>query len=205
MPFKRLQFHKGFSLPEFVGRYRTQEQCAQGLVAARSPRGSSVRPAIHAVAHVVPPRGPNVRAAVRRLPVPGSRDQRHRVRATRLPLARWLPAMRLLTQAKNSFSALEPTRQVGVSFRTAFLVKHTPLPAPAASEQQFIGRVEIDDAYLGGQRCSGKAGRGSKNKAPFVVALQTAEEGRWHHARLSAWLFAQEAVCGLSPPAWACH
>jgi hypothetical protein len=36
----------------------------------------------------------------------------------------------------------------------------------------LMGRVEIDDAYLGGKR-AGKPGRGSENKVPFVVAVQT--------------------------------
>lgn len=31
--------------------------------------------------------------------------------------------------------------------------------------------------YLGGERNGGKAGRGSENKVPFVIALQTSDEG----------------------------
>jgi hypothetical protein len=31
--------------------------------------------------------------------------------------------------------------------------------------------VQVDDAYLGGERTGGKAGRGSENKIPFVAAL----------------------------------
>jgi hypothetical protein len=37
--------------------------------------------------------------------------------------------------------------------------------------------VRIDDAYLGGERTSGKAGRGSENKVPFVAAVEM-REGR---------------------------
>ena len=33
--------------------------------------------------------------------------------------------------------------------------------------------MEIDDAYLGGERSGGKTGRGSENKIPFVAAVQT--------------------------------
>ncbi|QCZ74351.1 IS1595 family transposase [Xanthomonas citri pv. punicae] len=32
---------------------------------------------------------------------------------------------------------------------------------------------QIDDAYLGGERNGGKAGRGSENKQPFLIAVQT--------------------------------
>ncbi|WP_031599610.1 transposase, partial [Ferrovum myxofaciens] len=34
------------------------------------------------------------------------------------------------------------------------------------------GDVRIDDAYLGGELTGGRAGRGSDNKVPFVVALE---------------------------------
>ena len=39
------------------------------------------------------------------------------------------------------------------------------------------GRIEADDAYLGGENPDGKAGRGSENKVPFVAAVQTNKEG----------------------------
>ena len=34
-------------------------------------------------------------------------------------------------------------------------------------------RVEVDDAYLGGELRGGKSGRRSENKVPFVAAVQT--------------------------------
>ena len=39
------------------------------------------------------------------------------------------------------------------------------------------GRVEMDDAYLGGERSDGKRGRGAPGKRPFVAAIQTTYEG----------------------------
>jgi hypothetical protein len=44
-------------------------------------------------------------------------------------------------------------------------------------------RVEIDDAYLGGER-AGKRGRGSPNKTAFVAAVQTGKDGRPRYMRL---------------------
>jgi hypothetical protein len=46
-------------------------------------------------------------------------------------------------------------------------------------------RVEIDDAYLGGERSGGKPGRGSENKVPFVAAFQTTKEGHPMYAVFS--------------------
>ena len=44
---------------------------------------------------------------------------------TKLPLSVWLPALSLITQSKNAVSALELKRQLGVTYKTAWLVKHT--------------------------------------------------------------------------------
>ena len=95
--------------------------------------------------------------------------------ASKLPLTRWFLAMQLLTQSKNNVSALELMRQLGVCYRTAWLIKHKIMEAMRLREEprELDGRVEIDDAYLGGERSGGKTGRGSENKVPFVAAVQT--------------------------------
>ena len=83
--------------------------------------------------------------------------------------------MHLLTQAKTNLSMLEFSRHVGVSYPTAWLMKHKVMELMRQREEarQLTGRVEIDDAYLGGERSGGKAGRGSENKIPFVADVQT--------------------------------
>ena len=40
------------------------------------------------------------------------------------------------------------------------------------STTQLADRVEIDDAYLGGESSGGKAGRGSESKVPFIAAVE---------------------------------
>ena len=63
--------------------------------------------------------------------------------ATKLPLRTWFLAMHLLTQAKNDVSALELRRQLGVSYRSAWLIKHKIMQVMAMRE---------DDRVLGGKR-----------------------------------------------------
>jgi len=41
----------------------------------------------------------------------------------------------------------------------------------------LAGRIEIDDAYLGGERTGGTVGRGAENKIPFVAAVETNDQG----------------------------
>lgn len=43
----------------------------------------------------------------------------------------------------------------------------------------------MDDAYLGGERPGGKAGRGSENKVPIVAAISLNEAGHPIHAMIS--------------------
>jgi hypothetical protein len=63
-----------------------------------------------------------------------------------------------------------------------------------AEARQLTGRVEIDDAYLGGEVQGGKAGRGSPNKVPFVAAVQTTESGQPVLMCLSRRPFTKESV-----------
>ncbi len=44
--------------------------------------------------------------------------------------------------------------------------------------KRLTGRVEIDDAYLGGERSGGKRGRGTPGKTPFVAAVETTSDGK---------------------------
>ncbi|MGH8113004.1 MAG: IS1595 family transposase [Rhodanobacteraceae bacterium] len=99
--------------------------------------------------------------------------------STKLPLTTWLLALYLLTQTKNGMAALELSRHLGGRYRTAWRVKHKLMQAMASrdAQQRLGGIVQIDDAYLGGEYPGGKAGRGSPNKRPIVVAVATNLEG----------------------------
>jgi hypothetical protein len=50
------------------------------------------------------------------------------------------------------------------------------------ASRRLGGLVQIDDAYLGGERKGGKAGRGSENKRPFVIGVLTTEACHPQHA-----------------------
>ena len=45
--------------------------------------------------------------------------------------------------------------------------------AREAAKPKLAGRVEVDDAYLGGERSGGKRGRGAAGKTPIVAAVET--------------------------------
>ena len=60
--------------------------------------------------------------------------------------------------------------------------------------RRLTGRVEIDDAYLGGERSGGTAGRGSENKVPFLAAVQTTPDGQPVVACFAKQPFTKEGV-----------
>ena len=179
MTMNRVQFQPGLSMPQFYEQYGTEEKCQAALQVARWPNG-----------FVCPSCGGAARTRFVRAGLPywqcGSCDRQCSLirgtmfEASKLALSRWFLAMQLLTQSKNNVSALELMRQLGVSYRSAWLVKHKIMEAMRLREQprELDGRVEMDDAYLGGERSGGKSGRGSENKVPIVVAVQTTEAGQ---------------------------
>ena len=52
------------------------------------------------------------------------------------------------------------------------------------ADTPLSGRVEMDDAYLGGRARGGKRGRGAPGKTPFVAAVSTSPEGRPRKVKL---------------------
>lgn len=66
---------------------------------------------------------------------------------TKLPLSVWFLALYLMTQHKNAISALALKRQLGVMYKTAWLIKHKLMQTMLLREEprRLDGRVEIDD------------------------------------------------------------
>jgi transposase-like protein len=107
---------------------------------------------------------------------------------SKLPLTTWFAAIYHLTQSKNGISSIELGRRLGVKQGTAWLMKPKLMRAMAAREAakpKLSGRVEIDDAYLGGERSGGKRGRGAAGKTPIVAAVETTAERKPRRLRLS--------------------
>lgn len=179
MAINRVQFQRGLSMAEFTDRYGDEGQCEQSLMASRWPTGF-VCPRCKAGGHTT-----FRRDGLLYLQCTACRHQCSLLvgtifENTKLALTRWFLAMHMLTQSKNNVSALELKRHLGVCYKTAWLLKHKLMEVMRLREdsRQLTGRVEIDDAYLGGALPGGKAGRGSENKVPFIAAVQTTEVGQ---------------------------
>ena len=172
-----VQFQKGLSEPAFEQQYGTEEQCRAIVIASRWPRGFEC-PACGATHYcVVTTRDLYQCAKCRRQtsPIAGTIFA-----STHLPLRLWFRAIYHLTQTKQGISSIELGRRLGVTQTTAWKIKHKlkQVMLERDATKRLSGRIEIDDAYLGGERSGGKRGRGAPGKTPFVAAVETTAEGR---------------------------
>jgi transposase-like protein len=177
VPRNKVQFQKGLSDAQFEELYGTEERCRAALFAWRWPEG------------FVCPRCGGVRYCVIRQ---RSLYQCNACRAqislisgtifasTKLELKIWFRAMYLMTQTKQGISRLELSRRLGVSYDTAWKIHHklAQVMMERDADKPLEGRVEMDDAYLGGEHSGGKRGRGSPGKLPIVAAVETTEDGK---------------------------
>ena len=186
MAMNRIQFQSGLSMLKFLKDFGTEAQCEQALEVARWSDGFHC-PRCNGTAYYV------IRDGIRK--VFQCRACRHQTsliagtvfQGTKLPLTVWFLAIYLVSQAKTGLSSLALKRQLGVSYPTAWLIHHKLMQAMANREERYVldGRIQVDDAYLGGERAGGKAGRGSENKVPIVAAVSLTEDDHPLRVRLT--------------------
>ena len=189
-----VRFQQGLSMAAFLKEYGREEQCERALEEIRWPGGYRC------------PKCQGRRCS--RYEREGRRywqcsHCRHQTtvisgtifEATQRPLTVGFLAMPLLTPSKNHVSALELKRHLGVSYPTAWAIKHKLMQVMGDRDKGLVlkGRVEIDDASLGGER-PGTPGRGSENKVPFVAAVQTPADGKPQKVCLKAMRFTKTGI-----------
>ena len=176
MSKNHVQFQAGMSLMSFLDQYGSEASCREALAKARWPKG-----------FVCPQCGHTGHCQLARRGIYQCNRCKHQVSltsgtvfaGTHVPLRVWFLAMYLITQHKTGISALSLRRELGVSYNTAWLMKHKLMQAMVErdAEQTLGDNVQMDDAYWGGARHGGKRGRGSPGKAPFVAAVACNEAG----------------------------
>jgi transposase-like protein len=176
MSKNQVQFQKGFSLLDLFKNYGTEDQCAKALFKWRWPDGFRCQQC-----------GSGAHSALKTRKLYQCSDCHHQTslisgtifEQTKLPLSRWFLAIHLITQAKTGLSALALKRQIGVSYNTAWSMKHKIMQVMKEQDDSkpLSGTIQLDDVYWGGERRGGKRGRGSANKVPFVAAISLNEEG----------------------------
>jgi hypothetical protein len=177
MPRNKVQFQKGLSDAEFEALYGTEERCRAALFAWRWPEG-----------FVCPRCGGGRYCVIKQRSLyqcNACRAQTSLISgtifaSTKRELTIWFRAMHLIPQTKQGISRLELSRRLGVSYDTAWKIHHklAQVMMERDAGKPLEGRVEMDDAYLGGERSGGKRGRGSPGKLPIVAAVETTGDGK---------------------------
>jgi transposase-like protein len=179
MNTRKLQFQKGLGITDFLDQYGTEEKCEAILAKAKWPHGF-ICPSCGHTGHCIVHHGNCKIYQCNNCHTQTTLKSNTIFQDTKLPLFKWYYAMYLITQSKNNVSALELQRTLGICYRSAWRMKHKITQVMYEREQRRVlnERIELDDAYLGGEQSGGKAGRGSENKVPFLAAVQTDMNGR---------------------------
>lgn len=183
MARNRIQFQKGLSEAGFASLYGSEESCREALARWRWPNG-----------FICPKCGGREHCVLGHRNLYQCNPCRRQTsltagtifNSTKVPLTTWFRAMYLITQTKQGISSIELGRRLGVTQTTAWKIKTklAEVMRIAGEAERLDGRIEMDDAYLGGQRSGGKTGRGSPGKKPIVIAVQTSDDGRPRRIKL---------------------
>lgn len=162
MARNKIQFQRGLSETGFAELYGSEEQCRGALKQWRWPNGFICPECGATKSSFLAPRRLYQCAECGRQTSVTAGTIFHR---TKLPLTTWFRAMYLMTQSKNGVSAMELMRRLDVNYDTAWKLKHKLAQVMLEREatRRLDERVEVDDAYLGGER-PGKPGRGAEGK-----------------------------------------
>src|SRR5450756_1626098 len=157
------------TLIEFMQLYPTEEECRQALFEHRWPHGFCCCRCGHERAWYLRGRGLYECASCH---YQGSLTAGTILSCTRTDLRKWLLAIWLLASTKKAPSAAELARQLGVTVKTAWLMRRKIAHTMARREGEFLlrGIAELDEGFIGGKR-SRPASRGRRQPGRTLVAM----------------------------------
>jgi len=95
-----------------------------------------------------------------------------------LGLHKWLPAMWLITNAKNGISSWEIHRALGVSQKTAWFMLHRiRLTHQGKDGGKMGGHIEVDETFIGGKARNMHASKRTNNPFEKAVVMGVLKRG----------------------------
>jgi transposase-like protein len=165
------------SLREFQLTFADEEACARYLAACRWPDGFRCPRCGHNRAY------PLTAARLWQCAAPSCRYQTSVTSGTVLhrsktPLATWFWAAYLITTDKRGVSALLLQHQLGVSYKTAWLLLHKLRRAMVAPDREKLRRVvEMDETWVGGLQAGLRGSRQLKGRKAALVIVAVERRG----------------------------
>src|SRR6266849_8913460 len=89
-----------------------------------------------------------------------------------MSLKTWFHAIYLMASTRCGISAKQLERETGVTYKTAWRMAKQIRSMLNESPGTLMGRVEIDDTYVGGKRSGGKTGRGAPGKTVVLGMVE---------------------------------
>ena len=158
------------TMPEFLARFGSSAACREYLLERRWPEGFVCTGCSHRRCYWLTKKTNVCECA-------GCGSQTSILTGTvfeqtKTALSTWFLAIYLFAGSKGGISALELQRQLGFkSDQTAWTWLHKLRAAMSVRGKPLDGRVEVDEAYVGGVK-AGKRGRGAAGKSLVAGAVE---------------------------------
>lgn len=184
---------------EFQQRFSSKQACENYLFSMKWPNGF-VCPKCGGTAFYT--------TKTRNLPLYACRQCGHQTTSTvgtvmektRTDLRKWFWAIYMIAEDKRGLSAVMLASQIGVTYKTAWLMLHKIRQAMAKRDERYrlAGLIEMDDAFFGAPTEGGKRGRGTE-KATVVIGLSLSAAGHPQYVKMKM----VPDVCGKTLKAFA--
>lgn len=144
-------------LNAFIETFDTDEKCAGHLAAIRWPNGPVCDKcgSVNDAGKSKRPRYWHCKGCGQMFSVTAGTP----MAKTRLPLPKWFAAIFLIVTSSKGISSMALSRQIGVSYKTAWFLTHRVRAMLDNDDSLLKGVVEADETYIGGKRRKGQKSR----------------------------------------------
>jgi len=158
------------TLGEFQRKFSTEKSCIDYLIAVRWPEGFICPWCGHKSAWRVGIRRFRCSSCKKNVWVTAGSV----IQDSHIPVRYWFWAAYIMSTLTPGISALQLQRQLGIgSYRTALnLCRRLRKSMVNPMREPLAGTIEVDDTYIGGPG-EGKRGRGSEDKIPVIIAVES--------------------------------